>query len=95
MTDAYDSHSMPIDGPIEKTFSITPGGDDLTQVIRGLYVGTSGHVVLVDLNDNEIELKNLAAGVWHPIRCKKVLATATALGSPAPTTTALNIVGGY
>lgn len=96
MADALFKDQQPsLTSPIRTTFDITPGVAEFSQHPRAIYVGVSGDVVIVDLDDEERFLKGLVAGIWHPVRCKKILATATALGSPAPTTTATYIVGGY
>jgi hypothetical protein len=61
----------------------------LTNVTRGLYVGTSGDVVVQFSDDGDsatVTLKNLAAGVWHPVQVQKVIKTGT---------TATDIVAGY
>lgn len=94
-TDPYQNDRPGLITPANSLFSITPGTSELTDYPRALYVGGTGDVVVVDMNGNEVLLKGLVAGVFHPVRCKKVLATATTLGSPAPTTTATDIVGAY
>lgn len=48
-----------------------PGG-----VARGLYVGVTGDVVVVDVNDNAVTFKAMAVG-YHPIVCKRVNSTST------------------
>jgi hypothetical protein len=66
-------------------FAVTPSDStDLDQAARGLYVGTAGDVALVTLNGDSITLKNLSAGVVHPIAARRILSTGT---------TAVNIVG--
>lgn len=44
---------------------------------RGLYVGTAGDVTIKTLRGSIVTLKNLAAGVIHPISCVHVMATGT------------------
>lgn len=52
---------------------------DLTDLnFRGLYVGATGDVAIVDRDGNSITFVNLAAGVIHPIAgFKKVMSTGT------------------
>jgi len=59
------------------------------RITRGLLVGVSGDVVVQFCDDPDagtVTLKNLAAGVWHPMQVQKVIKTGT---------TATNIVAGY
>ena len=42
-------------------------------VSRGFYVGVTGDVHMVTGYGTEVTLKNLAQGVIHPIRVKKIL----------------------
>lgn len=80
--------SIMVTRPAENAFAVTPNNDaDLAEDTRGLYVGVSGDVK-VDLvgGSTEITFVNLAAGVIHPIRARRVYATGT---------TATSIVGVY
>ena len=44
-----------------------------TQMIRGIYVGTSGSVtVATALTGKKVTFANLAAGIIHPIACQTV-----------------------
>ena len=45
---------------------------------RGLYVGVSGDVSVVDVAGNTVVLKDLAAGVFHPVMFRKVNTVGTA-----------------
>ena len=64
--------------PAGEFIDIGTGADAaLARPIRGLYVGVSGDVAIVDMMDNDITLEGLAAGVIHPIACKQVKATGT------------------
>ncbi|WP_049820079.1 spike base protein, RCAP_Rcc01079 family [Bradyrhizobium japonicum] len=61
----------------------------LTNITRGLYVGVSGNVVVQfsdDADSATVTLKNLVAGVWHPIQVQKIIKSGT---------TATDIVAGY
>lgn len=59
------------------------------RITRGIYVGTSGDVVVQYCDDSDaatVTHKNLAAGVWHPMQVQKVVRTGT---------TATDILAGY
>lgn len=86
MADAYEKFSTGLSSPLRGAFSITPNDTtELTNVTRALYVGGSGDIVVVFEDGSEVTLKNLQAGVWHPMRVRQVKATGT---------TATDIVGG-
>lgn len=44
---------------------------------RGISIGVAGDLAIHDKDGNAVTLKNLAAGVIHPISTKRVLATGT------------------
>lgn len=71
--------------PATIAFPITPSdSNNLTQVVRGLYVGTSGNIA-VDMLDSGTNVIFMSVPVGPlPIRVKKIYATGT---------TANNIVG--
>jgi hypothetical protein len=70
-------------GPASNAFEISPNNDaELTYVTRWLYVGTAGHVKIDTAGGETVTLNNLAAGVLHPIRAKKVYATGTTALTP-------------
>ena len=59
-------------------FAITPSDSvNFTSPARGIYVGTTGDVVVVDLNDNAVTISNVPAGVVLPVRAKRVNSTST------------------
>jgi len=76
--------------PPSGAVSITPAdGADLAREVSHIYVGTAG-TLKVDLADGTtVEFQNLAAGVWHEMKVKKVYATV------ASGTIAADILGGY
>jgi hypothetical protein len=81
------SHVSPSTLPGTILFTITPDDDtDLAQTAtRGIYVGTSGDLAVIPLNgEDPVVLPNLAAGIIHPIRARRVRATGT---------TAVDIIG--
>lgn len=65
--------------PGNSAFAITPDNDeDLAYVTRGIYVGVAGDVK-VDMfgTGTAIVFKDLAAGVVHPLRVKRVYEAGT------------------
>ena len=72
---------------IENVYDITTSDSvDLTYNTIAIYLGVSGNLRILDINGNDVVLKNLVAGIWHPIRVKKVFTT---------NTSASDIVGAY
>ena len=59
--------------------AVTPDDDnDLPDgVTRGVYVGVAGDVTLISESGSTITLKNLAAGILHPIAVTRIEATGT------------------
>ena len=74
---------------------VTPDNDNdfPDGACRGFYVGTSGDLVVVDVTDNEIVLRNVAAGMFHGGRIKRIRASKST--DSAVTTTATDIVIAY
>lgn len=65
--------------PATLAVAITPdNSNDLVTVTRGIYVGVSGDLK-VDMagGSSGITFTNLAAGVIHPIRARRIYATGT------------------
>lgn len=57
------------------------GLDAPSQVVwRGLYVGTSGDVTIETEEGQTVTLASLAAGMWHGVYFRRVIAGATAGG---------------
>ena len=73
---------------IDSFFAITPSNSvDLAQPTIAIYLGTPGDLRIDAVETGtEITFKNLANGVFHPIRAKKVYATGTS---------ASDIIGGF
>lgn len=63
--------------PLGNFFSVTP--NDSTEVLtRAVYVGVTGSLAFIGADDSaSVTLTNLAAGIWHPIRARRILATGT------------------
>lgn len=66
-------------GSATSAVAITPHDtNDLTDITRGLFVGTGGNVSLILADDSVAVLfKNVPAGVVLPLRVKRVRATNT------------------
>lgn len=87
MTDRWSDAGGGVTGPITGAVAVTPhDATNLAAVARALYVGASGNVSLIGADGVAVSLVGLAAGVWHPIRVRRVNATGT---------TATGIVAGY
>lgn len=73
-----------VDWPAISAAAVTPNdGLDLAVTPRGIYVGTAGHLKCDMADVGTVVFNNLAAGMIHAIRPKRIWATGT---------TALNIV---
>lgn len=66
--------------PLTHAAVIVPAdGTDLNTNSRGLYVGVTGNVKVTTVDGDTVLFKSLAAGIVHPIACKRVWdATTTA-----------------
>lgn len=67
------------DAPAQKLIAITPsdGTNDTSGPFRSVYVGVSGNVKIRDMFDNDVTLTGLAAGMFHPVCCKRIWSTGT------------------
>jgi len=64
--------------PASNAVAITPNNStDLATVTRGIYVGVSGDLKVDMFGGQTVTFKDLAAGVLHPIRVKRVYQTGT------------------
>ena len=88
MADDFPVEMSSLDGPVRRAFTITPDDDvDLAHPTRGIYVGTSGDLMVTHQGDTvPVIYPNLAAGMYHSMRVKKVWYTGT---------TAADVIGGY
>jgi hypothetical protein len=67
--------------PAEGAFEIVPSDDtNLMYVTRGLYVGILGDVHVITAAGDNVTFVELAAGVVHPLRIRRVLASGTDAG---------------
>lgn len=86
-TDDFASLSKGLSSPADKHFAITPSDStDFDHTTRGIYVGGSGNLVVVDQGGTTCTFTGVLAGVVYPIRAKRVNSTST---------TATNLVGLY
>lgn len=74
-----------IEAPIGDMATVTPNdSNNLREVdskpvaTRGIYVGVSGDLSVVTEAEQTITLVNVVAGVWHPIRARRIRSTGTA-----------------
>lgn len=68
-------------------FAITPhASNDFTYMVRGIYVGVAGDVVVVTPSGAAVTFKGATAGSILPVKAKRVNATST---------TATDLVGLY
>lgn len=64
--------------PVEAGFTITPSDDDdLTRVVRAIYVGTGGDLKVEMINQDIVTFVNVPDGTLLPIQVKKVFDTDT------------------
>lgn len=79
MADEYRG-MQDVTGPSGKFFAVTPNDStDFDFVPRGVYVGSTGNLVCVDSDGNEVTFVSLAIGVPHPIRPVRIKATGTSV----------------
>jgi hypothetical protein len=82
MADAFERNSLAPSGPATDAEAVTPNdGADITDVSRGLYVGTTGNVKVTMSSGDVVTFNSMAAGIIHPIRVKRVWSTGTTAGN--------------
>jgi hypothetical protein len=57
--------------------TVTPSDSASIPVTNGIYVGVAGDVVVLTQGGTQQTFKTLNAGVIHPIKVSKILATGT------------------
>lgn len=84
---------MTIESPIGDMVAVTPNdsaailtSNGEEQSTRALYVGVGGDVSVITDKGQTVMLKNMAEGVWHPMRITHVRSTGTV---------ASDLLGGY
>lgn len=87
MAVARNPYNTGNNGSVSRFVAVTPSDTIYLSggVARGLYVGVSGDVAVVGVDDTAVTFKALAVG-YHPLICQRVNATGT---------TATNIVALY
>ena len=72
-------HNPDFVGSVQRAYVANISDDtDLTNgTCRGLYLGTAGDVTVRFEDGTEVLFANLAAGVVHPISCRRILDTGT------------------
>lgn len=62
----------------EDMIAVTKSDSTVLTLTQGIYVGTSGDLVVLTKAGTTATLKNITVGVIHPIQCTKVLNATTA-----------------
>ena len=86
MVDKFAVNTGQLDAPYENAFAVTPADSNLANVVRGFYVGVTGNVAVMTVNDETVIFLAVPAGEIIPVRCKQIRTTST---------TATNIIGLY
>ena len=87
MADPYQNTNMGPTGPLARLFALTlSDSTNFADVMRAICVTTAGNYTVVTPAGDAIAV-NLAAGVFHPIRCIRINSTGAASAS--------GVVGGY
>jgi hypothetical protein len=64
--------------PMTHLAAVTPHDtNDLAFLSRGVYVGVTGNLAVLDAAGNAVTITSLAAGVWHPLRLSRIKSTGT------------------
>lgn len=79
MADPFQGREPGLTAPAQQAFAVTPSDSvDLSLVTRGIYVGAGGDLrVLLLGNSSPVTFSNLAGGISHPLRIRRVYATGT------------------
>jgi hypothetical protein len=77
MSDPYSNHTMGLESPAYRHFSITPGDSDLAVRPRALYVNADGNLVVRDIGGVDVTYA-VVKGQILPIRAVQVRAATTA-----------------
>lgn len=71
-------YDLQIMHPIKSVFNVTTSDTvDLQYVTRAIYVGVSGDLRVIMPDNTIVTFVDLAAGIFHPIQIKRVMATGT------------------
>ena len=82
MPNTYDDYPASSSSPATHARAIAPtDGADLTDVPKGIYVGTGGDLVLIGVaagaSATGVTFRNVPSGALLPFRARRVLATGT------------------
>ena len=88
--DRYGAYGDDVSSPPTRAYTIVPNdADPLPEVIKGIYVGTSGDVRIRSVNAaDDVTYKNLTNGSYIGVRAAYVRATGT-----TATATATDLIG--
>jgi hypothetical protein len=76
--DRFASQGPGPDGPAVRCFAITPDDEaDLSELVRGLFVGGGGAVAIVDMEGGTTVFAGVPSGTVLPVRVRRVRATDT------------------
>lgn len=71
-----------VNHPAASAVAVTPHDTNpLTNISRGLYIGTAGNLAVVMQDGTEVNFASVPAGAVLPIRVQKVKATGTTAGN--------------
>lgn len=72
------AHSLKLNGPYSHAAAVTPHDtNELTYVSSALWVGGTGILRVVTMNDEDVTIAAVPAGAEIRIRVKKVMSTTT------------------
>ena len=65
--------------PTDRILAVVPNDDnDLPFKCKAIYVGVAGDLAIHNHAGTSVILKDLQAGIWHPMRTSRILDTGTA-----------------
>lgn len=78
MSTNFDNYTVTLTSPPVGGQSVTPSDStDLSHVSRGIYIAVAGHLSVVMESGVTLNFDNLAPGVVHAMRVRRVRATGT------------------
>jgi hypothetical protein len=82
MTDPFRHNSPGLESPAIALTEITPSdSDNQPRVLRAIYAGQGGNIVVTDTEGNTITFRNLVSGATiGPFRVAKVMSSGTTAG---------------
>jgi hypothetical protein len=78
MADEFATNSDSLTSPAQDAAAVTPGAAALSDVTKGVYVGTSGNLVVTMMGGGDVTFSSVPAGSVLPIRVTHILGTSTA-----------------